>query len=162
MISPVRVRDCAGAPVWVAGQHCVVTHALLQPCAVAVRVGLAGAVSCLLTGWLQYFSAAVAGWSGAVERWWSPPCSFTSAVATTWTRSVGWVVLHSCMQVGSLIITTHDLGGHMAARRLWAEYFGSADGIVYIVDAADTIRMEEAKAELAQLLECEELQVGGW
>ena len=66
------------------------------------------------------------------------------------------------MQVGSLIITTHDLGGHMAARRLWAEYFGSADGIVYIVDAADTIRMEEAKAELAQLLECEELQVGGW
>ena len=47
----------------------------------------------------------------------------------------------------------------MSARRLWAEYFGSADGIVYIVDAADTIRFEEAKNELAQLLECEELQV---
>lgn len=62
------------------------------------------------------------------------------------------------LQVGSLIITTHDLGGHMSARRLWAEYFGSADGIVYIVDAADTIRFDEAKNELAQLLECEELQ----
>ena len=64
------------------------------------------------------------------------------------------------LQVGSLVITTHDLGGHLSARRLWAEYFGSADGIVYIVDAADTIRIEEAKSELAQLLECEELQVG--
>jgi GTP-binding protein SAR1 len=64
------------------------------------------------------------------------------------------------LQVGSLVITTHDLGGHLSARRLWAEYFGSADGIVYIVDAADTIRFEEAKSELAQLLECEELQVG--
>ena len=62
------------------------------------------------------------------------------------------------LQVGSLIITTHDLGGHESARRLWAEYFGSADGIVYIVDAADTIRFDEAKEELAHLLECEELQ----
>ena len=60
------------------------------------------------------------------------------------------------------MITTYDLGGHNSARRLWGEYFGSADGVVYIVDAADSIRFAEAKKELAQLLECEELQVRIW
>lgn len=49
-----------------------------------------------------------------------------------------------------------DLGGHAAARLLWRRYVAGMDGLVFLVDAADPKRFEEARAELARLMDSAE------
>lgn len=53
----------------------------------------------------------------------------------------------------SLTASIVDLGGHTAARRLWRDYTDSADGYVFVVDIADTARLDEACTELSRLLD---------
>ena len=50
------------------------------------------------------------------------------------------------------------MGGHEQARKTWREYAGSVDGIVFMVDAADVDRLIEAKTELENLLNMQELE----
>jgi GTP-binding protein SAR1 len=45
-----------------------------------------------------------------------------------------------------------DLGGHELARQAWSEYFLNANAIVFMVDAANPGRLEEARRELDGLL----------
>merc|ERR1739844_890243 len=48
---------------------------------------------------------------------------------------------------------TNDLGGHETARRIWKDYFAAIDGVIFLVDAADRTRFQEAQEELHRLLE---------
>jgi hypothetical protein len=43
-------------------------------------------------------------------------------------------------------------------RDLWEEYYAGADGIVFMIDSADTQRFAEAREELTNLLKHESLQ----
>ena len=60
--------------------------------------------------------------------------------------------------MGNIRFRTFDLGGHEIARRIWRDYLGQVDAIIFMVDAADRERFSLAMRELNELLESEELQ----
>ena len=60
--------------------------------------------------------------------------------------------------IGNIKFNSYDLGGHIAARKTWRDYCGKLDGIIFMVDASDVDRLDEAKNELDSLLEMSELQ----
>lgn len=60
--------------------------------------------------------------------------------------------------MGSIRFRTFDLGGHEIARKIWRDYLGQVDAIIFMVDASDRERFELARHELNELMESEELQ----
>jgi GTP-binding protein SAR1 len=75
----------------------------------------------------------------------------TQLVSTTHPQSEELVM-------GSIRFRTFDLGGHEIARKIWRDYLGQVDAIIFVVDAADRERFHIARNELHELLESEELQ----
>jgi GTP-binding protein SAR1 len=60
------------------------------------------------------------------------------------------------VEIGNTVLKAFDLGGHEAIRHIWEEYLPEVSGIVFVIDAADESRMDEAKEELDYLLSLEE------
>ncbi|XP_045181517.2 ADP-ribosylation factor 1-like [Mercenaria mercenaria] len=60
--------------------------------------------------------------------------------------------------VKGVTFTVWDVGGQDRIRALWRHYFNSTEGIVYVVDSSDMERIEEAREELFNVLESEELK----
>ena len=50
-----------------------------------------------------------------------------------------------------------DIGGQREIRPYWKNYYEHTDGLVYVVDSADDMRLKECTEELAGLLGEEEL-----
>jgi small GTP-binding protein len=54
--------------------------------------------------------------------------------------------------------TMWDVGGQTKIRPLWRHYFHNTDAVIFVVDSADTTRMEEAREELKFLTDSDELR----
>ncbi|XP_003383772.1 PREDICTED: ADP-ribosylation factor-like protein 2 [Amphimedon queenslandica] len=50
-----------------------------------------------------------------------------------------------------------DVGGQKSLRSYWRNYFESTDGLIWVVDSADSRRLEDCKKELHSLLKEERL-----
>ncbi|XP_058482245.1 ADP-ribosylation factor-like protein 2 [Solea solea] len=50
-----------------------------------------------------------------------------------------------------------DVGGQKSLRSYWRNYFESTDGLVWVVDSADRLRLQDCKDELSALLREERL-----
>ena len=50
-------------------------------------------------------------------------------------------------------LSVWDIGGQRTIRPYWRNYYAETNGLVFVIDAADTRRLEEAGVELHQLLE---------
>lgn len=60
---------------------------------------------------------------------------------------------HDELLIRNIRFSTFDLGGHETARILWRNYTKTVSGIVFLVDAADRTRFQEAKEEVSHLLD---------
>lgn len=71
------------------------------------------------------------------------------------------VVTHSKAPFNSLFIfaghrfkmNIWDVGGQKSIRSYWRNYFEQTDGLVWVVDSADRLRLEDCKTELHELLQ---------
>eukprot|EP00923_Selenidium_pygospionis_P010156 GHVN01017647.1.p1 GENE.GHVN01017647.1~~GHVN01017647.1.p1 ORF type:complete len:185 (-),score=39.52 GHVN01017647.1:157-711(-) len=53
---------------------------------------------------------------------------------------------------GRFKLNIWDIGGQKTIRSFWRNYFEQTDGVVWVVDSADTQRLVDCKAELDKLL----------
>jgi ADP-ribosylation factor-like protein 2 len=56
------------------------------------------------------------------------------------------------LNILSYKLNVWDVGGQKSLRSYWRNYFESTDGLVWVVDSADKIRMNDCKKELHALL----------
>merc|ERR1712176_204873 len=62
------------------------------------------------------------------------------------------------LQYKNIKFQVWDLGGQTSIRPYWRCYYPNTDAIIFVVDSADSERMQIARGELAAMLEEEELR----
>ncbi len=53
--------------------------------------------------------------------------------------------------MGRRVLVTWDVGGQSSLRPMWDKYFSEAHAVVFVVDASDHARMEEARTTFHQM-----------
>jgi len=61
------------------------------------------------------------------------------------------------IQYKKVNFTVWDVGGQTKIRPLWRHYYNGTDGLIWVVDASDTERIEESKEEMHAVLQNPEL-----
>merc|ERR1719429_240690 len=54
--------------------------------------------------------------------------------------------------INGIRFRTYDVGGHETMRRIWSDWYCAVDAVVFMVDAADRTRFEEAREQMARIL----------
>jgi ADP-ribosylation factor protein 1 len=57
----------------------------------------------------------------------------------------------------TVTFTVWDIGGQDRIRKLWRHYYQGTNGIIFVVDSNDRDRVEDAREELAKMLDEDEL-----
>jgi small GTP-binding protein len=58
--------------------------------------------------------------------------------------------------VKNLTLTIWDVGGQEKIRPLWRHYYQGTNGLIFVVDSSDVVRMAEVKEELFGIIDSEE------
>lgn len=61
------------------------------------------------------------------------------------------------LQYENYKLNVWDIGGQKTIRSYWRNYFEQTDGVIWVVDSSDKLRLEDTKAELHALLRQEKL-----
>mmetsp|Transcript_2427 Transcript_2427/g.4478 ORF Transcript_2427/g.4478 Transcript_2427/m.4478 type:complete len:192 (-) Transcript_2427:3-578(-) len=62
------------------------------------------------------------------------------------------------IQIDKVIAVFWDLGGHASFRSVWHNYYPDVQGIMFVVDSADSSRLEESKRTLLEVISHENLK----
>lgn len=76
-----------------------------------------------------------------------PESKRTTAVNAT----IGYNV--EMFQKGKVSFTAFDMGGARKFRDLWSSYYHNIDGIVFVIDSSETLRLCVVKDEIEEMLE---------
>ena len=63
--------------------------------------------------------------------------------------------LKSIFLLNRYTINLWDIGGQSTIRSYWRNYFEQTDGVIWVVDSSDKLRLEDCKLELHNLLKQE-------
>jgi ADP-ribosylation factor-like protein 2 len=61
------------------------------------------------------------------------------------------------LQHGGYTLNFWDIGGQKSIRAYWRNYFEQTDGLIWVVDSADRIRLEQCRDALLDLLQQDKL-----
>jgi small GTP-binding protein len=58
----------------------------------------------------------------------------------------------------NIVFTYWDVGGQKKIRQLWHHYYDGSDAVIFVVDANDPDRLQEAKEELFSVMSADQLR----
>lgn len=66
---------------------------------------------------------------------------------------------NSAAAKAGLTLTAFDMSGQGRYRNLWEHYYGNVEGIIFVVDSTDALRLVVARDELEMMLKHQQLQI---
>ena len=81
--------------------------------------------------------------------------SFLSQDPTSTSPTLGFTI--NTLKYKSNTINFWDIGGQTTIRSYWRNYFEETDGVIWVVDSSDKLRLKDCKDELHNLLKQEKL-----
>ena len=63
-----------------------------------------------------------------------------------------WGFNSETVDLSKFAVEVYDLGGGKSIRRMWENYYAEIHGIIFVVDASDESRLQEAKTTFQEVL----------